>query len=143
MSSSLTVNSHPPLLHVSGPLLVPLGASAPLPPGLLRVTDPDSPPQRLVFSLVQAPSNGELLLSGGGSTEARQLRRGDTFGWAELNAGQVRFRHRRDRARSVLGHQGRIRAARNPSGKCQVSVSGEIRRLGDALTFNGDAVKIH
>lgn len=138
------MNSHPPLLHVSGPLLVPLGASAPLPPGLLRVTDPDSPPQRLVFSLVQAPSNGELLLSGGGATEARQLRRGDTFDWAELNAGRVRFRHRRDRARSVPGgRRGRIRAACNPSGKCQVSVSAEIRRLGDALTFNGHAVKIH
>lgn len=102
---SSTVNSRPPVLHVNGSLLVPLGAVAPLPATLLQVADPDSPSEQLVFSLVQAPSNGELLLFGeearGGGMEGRQLNRGDTFGWAELKGGRVRFRHRRDKARSV------------------------------------------
>uniref|UniRef100_H3DH31 Fraser extracellular matrix complex subunit 1 n=1 Tax=Tetraodon nigroviridis TaxID=99883 RepID=H3DH31_TETNG len=88
------VNSRAPVLHVNGSLLVPLGAVAPLPATLLQVTDPDSPPERLVFSLVQVPSNGELLIEG------RELDRGDTFGWAELTGGRVRFRHRRDKART-------------------------------------------
>lgn len=117
------MNIRPPLLHISGSLLVPLGGSAPLPPSLLQVTDPDSPPQQLVFRLVQAPSNGELLLLGGGGTEARQLHRGDTFGWAELKGGRVRFRHRRDRARSVQQMSGAYSGGVEPQrGKCQVSV---------------------
>lgn len=137
-----TVNSRPPVLHVNGSLLVPLGALAPLPATLLQVTDPDSLSEQLVFSLVQAPSNGELLLFGqegrGGGTEGRQLNRGDTFGWAELKGGWVRFKHRRDKARLVRGcfpivtvgfskYLERIRVASNPSGKCQVSSSSQRR----------------
>lgn len=103
--SSSSANSRPPVLHVNGSLLVPLGGLAPLPPTLLQVSDPDSPVERLVFSLVQAASNGELLLfgeeGGGGGTDGRELNSGDTFSWAELKEGQVRFRHRRNRARSV------------------------------------------
>lgn len=130
---SSTVNSRPPVLHVNGSLLVPLGALAPLHATLLQVTDPDSPSERFVFSLVQAPSNGELLLFGeegrGGGTEGRQLNRGDTFGWADLRGDRVRFRHRRDKARSVRGcnYLARIRVASNPSGKCQVSPSSQRR----------------
>lgn len=105
LCSSSSANSHPPVLHVNGSLLVPLGGLAPLPPTLLQVSDPDSLAEQLVFSLVQAASNGELLLfgeeGGGGGTEGRELNSGDTFGWAELKEGQVRFRHRRNRARSV------------------------------------------
>lgn len=103
--SSSSANSRPPVLHVNSSLLVPLGGLAPLPLTLLQVSDPDSPAERLIFSLVQAASNGELLLfgeeGGGGGTEGRELNSGDTFGWAELKEGQVRFRHRRNRARSV------------------------------------------
>lgn len=105
--SSSSANSRPPVLHVNGSLLVPLGGLAPLPLTLLQVSDPDSPAEQLVFSLVQAASNGELLLfgeeGGGGGSEGRELNSGDTFGWAELKEGQVRFRHRRNRARSVRG----------------------------------------
>lgn len=102
--SSSSANVHPPVLHVNGSLLVPLGGLAPLGPALLQARDPDGPSQRLVFSLVRAPSNGELLLLGGeegrgGAAEGRELNVGDAFGWAELKDGQVRFRHRRHQAR--------------------------------------------
>lgn len=104
-SSSSSANRHPPSLHVNGSLLVTLGDFAPLPPTLLQVSDPDSPPEALVFSLAQAPGNGELLLYkvDGRGTEIRELNLGDTFSWAELQDGQVHFRHWRDRARSVWG----------------------------------------
>lgn len=134
---SSTVNGRPPVLRVNGSLLVPLGAIAPLPSTLLWVTDPDSPSERLVFSLVQTPSNGELLLLGeegrGGGVQGHQLNRGDTFGWAELKGGRVCFRHRRDKSRSVLGffpicavrgseYCKPFRVASTPRGKCQLSV---------------------
>ncbi|KAK2838085.1 hypothetical protein Q5P01_015297 [Channa striata] len=96
-------NTHPPALQVNGSLLVPLGGFAPLPPALLHVKDPDSPPERLMFQLVQGPSNGRLVLlrAPAGEEEAgRELKRDDTFTWAELRTGRVRFRHQKDKART-------------------------------------------
>ncbi|XP_071779938.2 extracellular matrix organizing protein FRAS1 [Centroberyx gerrardi] len=107
-------NSHPPTLQVNGSLLVPLGGFAPLPPTLLRVKDPDSPPERLIFQLLQAPGNGRLVLfrgeeeeeeeeeeeKGGRGRGGRELARDDSFSWGELRAGRVRFRHHRDKTRS-------------------------------------------
>lgn len=146
------MNSRPPVLRVNGSLLVPLGALAPLPATLLQVTDPDSPSERLVFSLVQVPSNGELLLFGeegrGGGTEAHELNRGDTFGWAELKGGRVRFRHRRDKARSVRGcfpivvvqFSNYFKHIRVVNVRCRFL---RTRYLNAALTFTSDTVKIH
>lgn len=101
------MNTRPPVLHVSGSLQVPLGAVAPLPPTLLQAKDPDSPPERFTFHLVQGPSNGQLLLFGGeegdesrdGGVRGWELRVGDTFTWAQLRTGRVRFRHQKDKAR--------------------------------------------
>uniref|UniRef100_A0A3B5B2R5 Extracellular matrix protein FRAS1-like n=1 Tax=Stegastes partitus TaxID=144197 RepID=A0A3B5B2R5_9TELE len=93
-------NSHPPVLRVNGSLLVPLDGSAPLPSTLLQVTDPDGPPDQLVFSLVQAPASGQLVLLGGEDGGEAELGRDDTFTWAQLDLGRVRFRHRRDEART-------------------------------------------
>lgn len=104
-----SVNTHPPALQVNGSLLVPLGGFAPLPLTLLQVKDPDSPPERLIFQLVQGPSNGRLVLlrgeegeeRGGRGKAGRDLTRDDSFTWAELRTGRVRFRHQKDKARSV------------------------------------------
>ena len=104
------MNTQPPVLRVNGSLLVPLGGFAPLPPTLLRVKDPDSPSERLIFQLVQSPSNGRLVLFRGEEAgeekesrrkAGRELTGDDTFTWAELRAGRVRFRHQKDKARSV------------------------------------------
>lgn len=103
------MNTHPPALQVNGSLLVPLGGFASLPPTLLQVKDPDSPSERLIFQLVQGPSNGRLVLirgeeegeRGGRGRSGRELTRDDTFTWAELRTGRVRFRHQKDKARSV------------------------------------------
>lgn len=105
----LSVNTRPPALQVNGSLLVPLGGFAPLPPTLLQVKDPDSPSEGLIFQLVQGPSNGRLVLfrgeeggeRGGRGKLERELTRDDTFTWAELRSGQVRFRHQKDKARLV------------------------------------------
>ncbi|XP_069025425.1 extracellular matrix organizing protein FRAS1 isoform X2 [Embiotoca jacksoni] len=103
------VNTHPPALRVNGSLLVPLDGSAPLHPALLQVSDPDSPSELLIFQLVRGPSNGRLVLFGAGDVEeetggrrtpGRELSRDDTFTWAELKLGRVRFRHQRDKART-------------------------------------------
>ncbi|AWP07675.1 putative extracellular matrix protein FRAS1 [Scophthalmus maximus] len=101
-------NSHPPALQVNGSLLVPLGGFAPLSPSLLRVTDADSPAERLVFQLVRSPSNGRLVLFGGEGGEGRagggrgHELTGDraSFTWAELRSGRVQFGHQKDKART-------------------------------------------
>ncbi|XP_051278840.1 extracellular matrix protein FRAS1 isoform X2 [Dicentrarchus labrax] len=102
------VNTHPPALQVIGSLLVPLGGFIPLPPTLLQVKDPDSPSDRLIFQLVQGPSNGRLILfrgkegavKGGQGKSGRELTMDDTFTWAELRTGRVRFSHQKDKART-------------------------------------------
>ncbi|XP_067377534.1 extracellular matrix protein FRAS1 isoform X3 [Channa argus] len=96
-------NTHPPALQVNGSLLVPLGGFAPLPPTLLHVKDPDSPSERLIFQLIRGPSNGRLVLlraPEGEEEGGRELTRDDTFTWAELRTGRVRFRHQKDKART-------------------------------------------
>ncbi|XP_076007225.1 extracellular matrix organizing protein FRAS1 [Genypterus blacodes] len=102
------VNSHPPKLHVNGSLLVPLGGLSSLSPRLLSVKDLDSPSEQLIFQLLQDPSNGWLVLFSGEEEEedggargkvGKELSRDDTFTWEDLTAGQVRFRHNKDKAR--------------------------------------------
>ncbi|XP_029366253.1 extracellular matrix organizing protein FRAS1 isoform X2 [Echeneis naucrates] len=101
-------NSHPPSLQVNGSLLVPLGGFAPLPFSLLRTKDPDGNSDRLVFQLVQSPTNGRLLLferedgdeRRGRAKAGRELTRDNTFTLEELKTGRVRFKHHRDKART-------------------------------------------
>ncbi|KAF3695352.1 Extracellular matrix protein FRAS1 Precursor [Channa argus] len=95
--------SMPHKYQVNGSLLVPLGGFAPLPPTLLHVKDPDSPSERLIFQLIRGPSNGRLVLlraPEGEEEGGRELTRDDTFTWAELRTGRVRFRHQKDKART-------------------------------------------
>lgn len=101
-----SANTHPPALRVNGSLLVTLGGLAPLTPSLLPVKDPDSRPEQLVFQLVQQPSNGRLMVLRGeegeeGRKPGRELMRDDSFTWTELEMGRVRFKHQKDKARSV------------------------------------------
>ncbi|CAJ1069789.1 extracellular matrix protein FRAS1 [Xyrichtys novacula] len=108
---SCHVNIHPPSLQVNGSLQVPVGGVASLPPYLLQVKDPESPPDSLMVQLVQSSTNGQLILSRGEEDAGLELNSNDTFMWAELRMGHVQFRHQRDRARSgqftvrVLDHQ--------------------------------------
>uniref|UniRef100_A0A3Q1CIX6 VWFC domain-containing protein n=1 Tax=Amphiprion ocellaris TaxID=80972 RepID=A0A3Q1CIX6_AMPOC len=94
------VNVHPPVLHVNGSLLVPLDGSAPITSSLLQVKDQDSPTDRLIFHLVQTPSNGRLVLVGGVEGGEEELTEDETFSWTDLNLGRVRFRHQKDKTRS-------------------------------------------
>lgn len=104
-----SVNTRPPVLYVNGSLLVPLDSFALLPPTLLHVKDPDSPPDWLIFQLIQGPSNGRLVLfkaqegeeRGAQGKAGQELNRDDIFTWEELKTGWVRFKHQKDKARSV------------------------------------------
>ncbi|XP_035766601.1 extracellular matrix protein FRAS1 [Neolamprologus brichardi] len=97
------VNAHTPALHVNGSLLVPFDGFAPLLPTLLQVKDPDSPSEQLIFQLVQKPSNGRLVLfrgEEGEETGGQEIKKDDTFTWAELRHGRVRFQYQRDKDRN-------------------------------------------
>ncbi|XP_029574000.1 extracellular matrix organizing protein FRAS1 [Salmo trutta] len=91
-------NSQAPTLRIRGSLLVPIGGTKPLVTSLISAQDQDSPPESLVFQLLQPPTTGcVVVLEEGRETE---LARDDTFSWAQLQSGQVRFTHDKDKARS-------------------------------------------
>ncbi|KAM9742832.1 extracellular matrix organizing protein FRAS1 isoform 2-T2 [Menidia menidia] len=100
------VNNHSPTLRINGSLLVPFDGEAPLLTALLHAKDPDSPSERLVFQLVHGPSNGQLVVFTEGEGHVRRGKKGralnhdDTFTWAELGLGQVRFTHQKDKSRT-------------------------------------------
>ncbi|KAF7205299.1 extracellular matrix organizing protein FRAS1 isoform X2 [Nothobranchius furzeri] len=97
------VNTHAPVLHIHGSLLVPLGGSAPLQPPLLQVRDPDGASERLVFQLVHVPNNGRLFLltpDAGDGEGWQELGSGDSFTWAELKLSRVHFTHLNDKSRA-------------------------------------------
>ncbi|XP_031426498.1 extracellular matrix protein FRAS1 [Clupea harengus] len=99
-------NTHAPVLHVNGSLLVPAGGVRPLDAWLLRAEDRDSPAKNLLLQLLQPPTNGLLvrLQDGGEST----LHRDQTFTLAELRDGALRFSHSSDKP---LSGQFTLRAA--------------------------------
>lgn len=99
---SAAANTHPPVLHVNGSLLVPAGGMRPLGGWLLRAEDPDSPAENLLVQLLQPPTNGLLVRlqsngGGGGGGGESTLHRDQTFSLAELRAGAVRFVHSADK----------------------------------------------
>ncbi|CAB1319258.1 unnamed protein product, partial [Coregonus sp. 'balchen'] len=91
-------NSQAPTLRITGSLLVPIGGTKPLVSTLLIAQDQDSPPESLVFQLLQPPSTGCVVVLEGG--REKEMARDDTFSWAQLQSGQVRFTHDKDKARS-------------------------------------------
>ncbi|XP_028297024.1 extracellular matrix protein FRAS1-like, partial [Gouania willdenowi] len=100
-------NSHAPTLQVMGSLMVPVGGFYPLLPPLLQVEDQDSPPENLLLQLVQAPSNGQLVLFRQGEEQWRwgrglaghNLSSYSNFTWTEMKLGRVQFRHHSDKPR--------------------------------------------
>ncbi|XP_030622204.1 extracellular matrix organizing protein FRAS1 [Chanos chanos] len=90
-SRSCRANSHAPVLHVNGSLLVPIGGVRPLDPALLSVKDSDSQSESLVFQLLQLPSNGRLVCVEKG--QERHLDRDDSFTFTQLRERAVRFIH--------------------------------------------------
>ncbi|XP_067084625.1 extracellular matrix protein FRAS1 [Osmerus mordax] len=89
------VNTHAPTLRVNGTLLVPLEGMVPLPPSLLSTQGPPGP---LSLQLLQPPSSGRLVVVDGGGE--RPLARDDSFSWAQLQGGAVRFSQDKDKPRS-------------------------------------------
>ncbi|KAL2092359.1 hypothetical protein ACEWY4_012157 [Coilia grayii] len=99
-------NTHAPVLHVNGSLLVPAGGVRPLGAWLLRAEDRDSPAENLLLQLLQPPTNGLLLRLQGGAEST--LHRDQTFSLAELRDGALRFSHSTDKP---LSGQFTLRAA--------------------------------
>uniref|UniRef100_A0A673X419 Fraser extracellular matrix complex subunit 1 n=1 Tax=Salmo trutta TaxID=8032 RepID=A0A673X419_SALTR len=91
-------NSQSPTLHISGSLLVPIGGTKPLDSTILSAQDQDSPPESLVFQLLQPPATGRMVVLEGG--REIEMSRDDTFSWAQLQSRQVRYTHDKDQAKS-------------------------------------------
>nr|XP_046204305.1 extracellular matrix organizing protein FRAS1-like [Oncorhynchus gorbuscha] len=97
-SRTCHANSQPPTLHISSSLLVPIGGTKPLDSTILSAQDQDSPPESLVFQLLQPPATGRMVVLEGG--REIEMSRDDTFSWAQLQSRQVRFTHDKDQAKS-------------------------------------------
>ncbi|KAG7255643.1 hypothetical protein CRUP_008469 [Coryphaenoides rupestris] len=75
-------------------LTVPQGASVILGPGALALSDPDTPPGRLVFVVHEPPRYGRLTLAGGGGGfAAALLASGSNFTQRQLEELAVAYRH--------------------------------------------------
>ncbi|XP_048099370.1 extracellular matrix protein FRAS1 [Alosa alosa] len=88
-------NTHAPVLHVNGSLLVPAGGVRPLGTWLLRAEDADSPAENLLLQLFRTVGGEHLVID-------------QTFSLAELRAGAIRFSHSTDKP---LSGQFTLRAA--------------------------------
>uniref|UniRef100_A0A8C7J2L3 Fraser extracellular matrix complex subunit 1 n=1 Tax=Oncorhynchus kisutch TaxID=8019 RepID=A0A8C7J2L3_ONCKI len=97
-SRTCHANSQSPTLHISSSLLVPIGGTKPLDSTILSAQDQDSPPESLVFQLLQPPATGRMVVLEGG--REIEMSRDDTFSWAQLQSRQVRFTHDKDQAKS-------------------------------------------
>uniref|UniRef100_A0A8C7MVD0 Fraser extracellular matrix complex subunit 1 n=1 Tax=Oncorhynchus kisutch TaxID=8019 RepID=A0A8C7MVD0_ONCKI len=80
--SDKKTNSQSPTLHISSSLLVPIGGTKPLDSTILSAQDQDSPPESLVFQLLQPPATGRMVVLEGG--REIEMSRDDTFSWAQL-----------------------------------------------------------
>ncbi|XP_035235651.1 extracellular matrix protein FRAS1 isoform X1 [Anguilla anguilla] len=91
-------NSHAPSLHVNSSLLVKVGGTRPLDLSFMTAQDPDGSAEDLVFQLVQPPSNGRLLRLANGREAG--LSKEDTFTFAELRGGAIRFAHAKEKSKT-------------------------------------------
>jgi len=83
-----------PSLSRNQGLTVPQGASVILGPGALALSDPDTPPGRLVFVVQEPPRYGRLTLAGGGGGfGAALLASGSNFTQRQLEELTVAYRH--------------------------------------------------
>ncbi|MBF2026024.1 MAG: tandem-95 repeat protein [Oscillatoriales cyanobacterium C42_A2020_001] len=82
-SISVTPVNDPPVLATNLGLTVSEGEESSIAPTLLQITDPDSPPESLTYSVTSLPANGTLLLSGTAVT---------SFTQADVTSGNLRYR---------------------------------------------------
>ncbi|MBK8020053.1 MAG: hypothetical protein IPK19_01195 [Chloroflexi bacterium] len=75
----VTINV-PPVLEANSGMTIPSGAAATITNTLLRVADADDLPERLIYTMVQFPSNGALSL-------------GSTFSQADIDGNRLTYTH--------------------------------------------------
>ncbi|XP_077999737.1 extracellular matrix organizing protein FRAS1-like [Glandiceps talaboti] len=85
------VNIYPPGLSVNGTITVPIGGSKVLDSYFFTAYDPDTAYLDLIFYVVDAPSNGDLIKNTFGKDV--KLLQGDGFTYEELIQGNIRFQH--------------------------------------------------
>ncbi|XP_052791092.1 extracellular matrix organizing protein FRAS1-like isoform X2 [Mya arenaria] len=84
-------NLGPPILKVLNHIEVPDGEIATVDFGLFFVSDPDTPTEDLIVTIVTLPSNGDLVMA----TEGHDLeiKAGENMTVGEIMEGRLRFRH--------------------------------------------------
>ncbi|WP_233993919.1 cadherin-like domain-containing protein [Salinibacter altiplanensis] len=110
--------NEPPILKRNAGLALSSGSSATLTTGELSASDPDDAPSSLTYTVIKAPTRGDLLVDG---------RPASAFTQADLSEGAVQYRHtatdgKNDRFTFVLedeagaqGTEATTRIAVNPS----------------------------
>ncbi len=76
---SITINQ-PPSLQVNAGLTLASGTTATITNALLKVSDADDPPEKLIYTVTQFPANGMLSL-------------GSTFSQADIDANRLTYTH--------------------------------------------------
>uniref|UniRef100_A0A2K6FZ88 Extracellular matrix organizing protein FRAS1 n=1 Tax=Propithecus coquereli TaxID=379532 RepID=A0A2K6FZ88_PROCO len=89
--------THTPSLHVNGSLTLPIGSVKPLDFSLLNVQDQGGRVEDLLFHVVSAPTNGQLVLSRNGREV--QLDKAGRFSWKDVKEKKVRFVHSKEKLR--------------------------------------------
>ncbi|KAK5909396.1 hypothetical protein CesoFtcFv8_003328 [Champsocephalus esox] len=88
----LSNHQQPPVFQILDPLLeVSLGGEANIGGRQLEVSDADTAPDELEFELVEAPVNGELIKTDGG-THTR-MANGDIFTFSDITLNVLLYRH--------------------------------------------------
>ncbi|XP_039614478.1 extracellular matrix protein FRAS1 isoform X1 [Polypterus senegalus] len=93
-------NSHPPILHVNGTLIVQIGGVKPLDLSFMSIQDLDTIPDQFVFYIVSLPNNGKLVKIVKGKQVPMNV--DDTFTLSDLQEQAVRFIHSQEK--SKIGH---------------------------------------
>ncbi len=86
----ITLNNNindPPVLVMNSPLSVTQRGIAGITNSLLQVTDPDNTPGQLTYTLVNAPTNGQLKL------DSTPLFVNDTFTQADIDSNRLSYTH--------------------------------------------------
>ncbi|XP_066568203.1 extracellular matrix organizing protein FRAS1 isoform X2 [Amia ocellicauda] len=91
-------NTHAPVLHVNGSLIVKPGGTKPLDFSFMSAQDLDTAADNLIFQLVQPPSNGRLVKLVDGKEV--KLNKEDTFTFTDLREKVVRFVHAKEKSKN-------------------------------------------
>lgn len=86
-----TVDRVLPSLSANKGITVPQGSSIILGPDRLALSDPDTPPSALTFTLLQPPQFGRLRLAGGGT--GTSLSAGSSFTLRDVQELELSYQH--------------------------------------------------